>query len=102
MSYDATGMPVTFAAASQIGTSAYPDGSQYAIRFGYGRAGRRNCCTFSGTFDATLTELDEDFYPVSTFMAGGAFAFSLELASPAPDDAPGLPGLVTPPDARKI
>lgn len=101
MSYDATGMPVTFAAASQIGTSAYPDGSQYAIRFDtVVREG--GMCTFSGTFDATLTELDEDFYPVSTFMAGGAFAFSLELASPAPDDAPGLPGLVTPPDARKI
>ena len=97
-----------YAIAAQDEYGVYPEETAYAITFDeVTRNG--SACTFSGSVEATLMALDDNYnalYPVDDLTA--TFQFTMELESaPVPDfgghdSAPRLPGLVTPPDAQKI
>lgn len=92
------------ALATQSGSAAFPEGSSYSIQLtDVSRDGAS--AAFAGSFEATLMAVDAAFtplYPIENVT--GAFRFTMNLglsaASPAPDIH--LPGLIAPPDAKKI
>lgn len=99
-----------YAIASQDASAAYPEGSTYAITFD-AVASSGDSTTFSGTLSATLVALDDTFnplYPIDGVSGTFRFAMSLDSSTSGPSDVPeevptpNLPGLVTPPDAKKI
>lgn len=115
-----------YASAVQFSTGPYPSGSEYAIRFD-SVVPEGTSCTYTGSLEATLIAQDEnyqDLYPVENVTATFSFTFDfgneleprepsapstpefpenpeLPAATPSPY-SPNLPGLIAPPDAKKI
>lgn len=115
-----------YAAACQFSTGPYPSGSRYSIRFD-SVVPEGNSCAYSGSLEATLIALDENYkelYAVENVTATFSFTFdfgneleprepSAPSTTPTPEtpdlppatqapNVPNLPSLIAPPDAKKI
>lgn len=77
---DDAGMDVC-SAATQYLTGPYPAGSSYGISFTSVIADG-SLCTFEGTMNGSLVEVDERFYATSTVNeCSGIFSFTMDLGS---------------------
>lgn len=80
---DDAGMDVC-SAATQTLTGAYPEGSSYVIRFA-NVAADASAYTFEGSLEASLVEVDEQFYATSTInVCSASFRFTMETSAAAP------------------
>ena len=89
--YVSTSSAETCSAATQYLTGAYPEGSSYAITFSDVSASG-TATAFTGTIDAKLVQLDQNYNPTSAIDDFSAsFSFSMDLDSESAQPEPRQP-----------